>query len=279
MEIIVAKHAGFCEGVERAYRIAIKAAEEGKKIYMLGDIVHNAFVVDKFKKLGVEKINDLKEISKDEKASLIISAHGVPPDTLKKTKEMDLEIIDTTCSWVKRAQEIARKLAEEGRQVIILGDKGHREVIGLKGWAGENSLVIQNKSEIENATLREKAGLIAQTTQSEENFKGVSGILKNIVKDLKIKNTICNATEKRQKTAEELAKKVDLMIVVGDFKSANTKRLTELCAKTGTETLQIEGTKDLKKEPLKGKKKVGVTAGASTPEWIINDVLKYLRNL
>jgi len=278
LEIIVAKHAGFCEGVERAFQIALAAAKTKKKIYMLGDIVHNSQVVAKFKELGVKTIKDLSEIPKGEKASVIISAHGVPPQIRKITKEMHLEIINTTCSWVKRAQELATKLSKEGRQVIILGDKGHPEVEGLKGWAGENSVVVEKASEVEKINLGEKVGLIAQTTQSQENFNEVSHALKVRVKDLRVENTICGATQKRQKAAVELAKKVDLMIVVGDFKSANTKRLTELCLKTGTETVQIEKALELGNIP-KGKNKIGVTAGASTPDWIINEVLKYLKNL
>ncbi len=270
MDILIAQHTGFCEGVSRAYKIALEESQKGNSVYMLGNLVHNTQVVGKFKKLGVITVKDLSEIPKDAKGILIISAHGVGPEVYKKAKELNLKIIDTTCPWVKKAQRIAKQFSDEGRMVIIVGDRGHKEVIGLVGWSGGMAKVIENIEDIKD--IKAKVGILAQTTQTEENFEKIVAEIKRLAKDVKAENTICGATTKRQTSAVELAKKVDLILVIGDKMSANTKRLTELCQKTGTETHQIQTVEELNTDWLKNKQKVGITAGASTPEWIINNV-------
>lgn len=272
MQILTAKSAGFCEGVSRAYAKALNSAKAQKKIYILGHLVHNTQVVKKLESIGIKSIEDLSEIQNPQNSILMISAHGVSPDILEKAKDLKLEIVDTTCAWVKKAQKVARELAQSGFQVIILGDKGHPEVRGLKGWAGENSLVIQNAEELVNYKFQDKVGLIAQTTQSQSKFESVKDFIKPKVKYFEARNTICDATAKRQNAATQLAKKVDIMLVIGDFKSANTKRLTELCSKVNPDTYQIQTVAELKKEWLEGKKKIGITAGASTPDWVIKEV-------
>lgn len=280
MEVILAKYAGFCEGVERAYRIALEAASKESPIYILGDLVHNADVVAKFKEKGIITIKSLSEIAEDKKGTLMISAHGVSPGILEEAKKRNLEIIDTTCPWVKKAQRIAKELYSEGYQIIIIGDKGHAEVEGLVGWAGGKASIVSDLSELEKMQLTERIGVIAQTTQSKENFNSIVGsLIKKGIKDLKAHNTICEATVKRQKAATKLAKTVGLMIVVGDFKSANTERLTDLCSKTGVETHQIQTVSELNNSWLKGKNKVGVTAGASTPDWITVETVEKLKSL
>ncbi|MFA4967902.1 MAG: 4-hydroxy-3-methylbut-2-enyl diphosphate reductase [Candidatus Margulisiibacteriota bacterium] len=279
MQILIAGHSGFCEGVERAYLIALRQIKNGRQVFMLGNLVHNTQVVDKFKRAGIKAVNNLAEIPKNSNGILILSAHGVSPEIYEKAKSLGLEIIDTTCPWVKKAQKLAKELADEGRFVIIVGDKGHPEVKSLIGWSGGGAVVVEKSDDINKIPLSpdKKIGVIAQTTQSEEHFANMVSELKKKVKDIKEFNTICGATSKRQDSAIELAKKVDLMLAIGDKMSANTKRLTELCSKTGTETHQIQTVSELNLNWLVGKEKVGITAGASTPEWVIDEVTALLQ--
>lgn len=271
MQIFIADSSGFCEGVSAAYN----KAKEHHNIYMLGNLVHNTQVVEKLKQQGIKVIKDIKEIKDGE--TLLISAHGVPPSVYEEAKKKKLKIIDTTCSWVKRAQKLARELVDNGYQLIIVGDRNHPEVKGIKGWSNDKGIIVSNAAELRTVKLGEKVGIVAQTTQSEENFNAIVEEIKskegeNLNSRLIIHKTICGATQKRQKAAIELAQKVDVMLVIGDKMSANTKRLTELCEKTGTPTHQIETKDELKAEFLAGKDKVGITAGASTPDWVIKEI-------
>ncbi|MBI5699080.1 4-hydroxy-3-methylbut-2-enyl diphosphate reductase [Candidatus Saganbacteria bacterium] len=279
MDILIAEHSGFCEGVERAYRIALEQTREGRPVFMLGNLVHNAQVVEKFKNSGVKVVKEISEIPSGAQGTLLISAHGVAPQVYEEARTRGLAVVDTSCPWVKKAQKIAKELADEGRVVVIVGDKGHPEVKALVGWSGGKGQVVENLADLQKLSFppSEKVGILAQTTQAEEHFKRLTDELKKKTKDLKVFNTICGATSKRQKAAVDLAKKVDLMLVIGDKLSANTKRLAELCDQTGTETHQIQTVKELDQGWLKGKKKVGITAGASTPEWVIEEVITLLR--
>ncbi|MDI6731466.1 MAG: 4-hydroxy-3-methylbut-2-enyl diphosphate reductase [Candidatus Margulisbacteria bacterium] len=278
MEILIAQHAGFCEGVERAYRIALQQTQAGKPVFMLGNLVHNSQVVEKFIKAGAKIVNSLDEIPKGSNGILLISAHGVPPVIYERAKGLELEIVDTTCPWVKKAQKIAKELADAGCLVIIVGDKGHKEVQGLVGWSNGKAIVVENLDDINPLSFspNQKVGVLAQTTQSREHFKAMAAELKKKAPSLKEFDTICGATAKRQETAAELAKKVDLMLVIGDKMSANTKRLTELCQQTGTKTHQIQTVGEMMVGWLDGKQRVGITAGASTPEWVIKEVVAKL---
>lgn len=283
MEILIAKHCGFCEGVSRAYKIALEESQKGSAIYMLGNLVHNTQVVEKFKSLGAVTVKELSEIPKDAKGILIISAHGVGPEVYERAQKLNLKIVDTTCPWVKKAQRIAKQFSDEGRMVIIIGDKGHKEVVGLVGWGGGSAKVIEDIHDIQlGRDIRDikniKVGILAQTTQAEDNFDRIVAEIKKITKDVKAENTICGATAKRQEAAVTLAKTVDLMLVIGDKMSANTKRLAELCAKTGTETHQIQTVEELDKKWLADKKRIGITAGASTPDWVVNEITRRLRD-
>jgi 4-hydroxy-3-methylbut-2-enyl diphosphate reductase len=278
LEILIAKHSGFCEGVERAYRIAVDQTGLGRPVFMLGNLVHNSQVIEKFKNAGVTAVKALSEINPNSNGVLLISAHGVPPNIYEEARALGLETVDTTCPWVKKAQKIAKELAAEGRLVIIVGDKGHVEVKGLVGWSGNKAVVVEDLKDLSRFSLAQnnKVGILAQTTQAESHFHNIVAELKKTVKDVKEYDTICGATSKRQTAAIELAQKVDLMLVVGDLMSANTKRLTELCGQTGTETHQIQTTEELNKNWLVRKNRIGITAGASTPEWVIDAVVKDL---
>lgn len=245
---------------------------------MLGNLVHNTQVIEKFKGLGVKTVKNLSEIPQATKGVLLVSAHGVSPEIYKEAKGLGLEIVDTTCSWVKKAQKTTKELADEGRMVIIVGDKGHPEVKGLVGWSQGKAIVVEDLEDFNKLSLssENKVGILAQTTQAEEHFDRMIAELKKKIKNVKEFDTICGATSKRQKAAMALAKKVDLMLVIGDKMSANTRRLTELCTKTGTETHQIQTIKELDSKWLEGKNKVGITAGASTPDWVIKEVVDKL---
>jgi len=278
MEILIAQHAGFCEGVERAYRIALEQTQAGKPVFMLGNLVHNTQVVKKFVQAGAKIVNSLDEILQGSKGILLISAHGAAPSIYEKAKGLGLEIVDTTCPWVKKAQKIAKELADAGYLVIIVGDKGHKEVQGLVGWSGGKAVVIENLDDINAASIppNQKVGVLAQTTQSRRHFISMAAELKKIAPALHEFDTICRATAKRQEAAVKLAEKVALMLVIGDKMSANTKRLTELCQQTGTATHQIQTAEELIVGWLAGKQKIGITAGASTPEWVIKAVVAKL---
>ena len=234
VKVEIADCAGFCVGVTRAYNIAQKIEGE---VFMLGNLVHNDAVIEKLKNQGIKSV---KNIAGVKSGTLLISAHGVPPEIYKEAQDKGLRIIDTTCSWVKRVQKLAKESVGSGYQLIIIGDKNHPEVKGIIGWSENKGIVISNPEDVESIKLGDKVAVVAQTTQSEKNFNEVVSLINARVKNVIVHNTICGATEKRQQAAVRLAKKVDLILVIGDIKSANTKRLTELCIKTGTATRQIQ---------------------------------------
>ncbi|HTY13188.1 MAG TPA: 4-hydroxy-3-methylbut-2-enyl diphosphate reductase [Candidatus Omnitrophota bacterium] len=282
MEILIADNSGFCEGVERAYQLALKQAKQGRPVYMLGNLVHNARVVEKLIREGIKMVRGLDQIPQGTNGILLISAHGVAPEIYEKAKGLGLEIVDTTCPWVKKAQNLVRQLSEKGDAIVIVGDEGHPEVKGLLGWAGGKAVVVEGPDDLAGFEslnfFRVGIGVVAQTTQSEANFEAVVQKLREKFKDLTVLKTICGATSKRQNAAVELAKKVDLMLVVGDKMSANTKRLAELCAKTGTETHQIQDASELDLKWFGGRDRIGLTAGASTPDWVVTGIISLIRS-
>ncbi|MEW6001367.1 MAG: 4-hydroxy-3-methylbut-2-enyl diphosphate reductase [Nitrospirota bacterium] len=275
MEIIVAKKAGFCFGVKRAIDIAFQVAKEKRKgIYTLGPIIHNPQVVEKLEKKGIYPIEDI-ESRKDIKA-LIIRTHGIPMDLLKEVSSRGFEIIDATCPFVKKAQYYAKLLREENYQVVILGERDHPEVKGLMSYASDDAIVIDGETPLPR--LKSKVGMVVQTTQPLEVLKRVLSDVLVHAKEIKVYNTICNSTALRLKETEEMAHKVDVMIVVGGKNSANTTQLTRLCKTLSVPTYHIETSAEIRKDWLKGAKRVGITAGASTPEWIIKRVEKRIRD-
>jgi len=273
MKLLVAKNLGFCTGVNRAYRLALKTAQKGGPTYVLGLLVHNQKVVDELKQKGVQTIKNLNEIPKGTKGSLIISAHGLPPDQYEKAVKTGLKIIDTTCTWVKKPQSLAKELVESGYHLIIVGDKNHTEVIGIMGWAGGKAQVIEDIKDVKKVSFHEKMAAIAQTTQSQKNFEDIVNALASKTNEIRVCNTICEATTKMQHYAVDVAKRSEIMFVIGDKKSANTRRLKELCEETGAKTYQIEGAEDLDLKLLKGFDIIGLTAGASTPQYVIDAVI------
>lgn len=271
LEIVLADHAGFCFGVKRATDMVIKLAKESnQQLYTLGPLIHNPQVVQRLEEMGVKTIEDYSGLTE---GIVLIRSHGVPPQVIKDIEAQGLEVVDATCPFVKRAQEHAKQLAEDGYQVLICGDQDHPEVIGIVGSVNANTLVVKTADELKQKNLQTKVGIIAQTTLSIQNFKDVISKVVELAKDIKIHNTICTTTEKKQKAASDLAKKVDLMLVIGGRNSANTNRLVEICHTTEVKTYHIETASELKKDWFHSVRLIGVTAGASTPTWIIKEVL------
>ncbi|MGM0411478.1 MAG: 4-hydroxy-3-methylbut-2-enyl diphosphate reductase, partial [Bacillota bacterium] len=275
LEIITAEESGFCFGVQRAVDIAIESAnnKENENVYTLGPIIHNPQVVEKLEELGIKSIDSLKEINE---GTIIIRSHGVEPSILNKAQEMGLNIIDATCPYVKNAQKYAAKLIKEDYQTFIYGDKDHPEVKGIHGATNKKAIVINSTEEVFEYDLDDKVGFVAQTTKSPSSYKElISEVLIN-TKELKVFNTICNTTEIRQNSAINLANDVDAMFVIGGHNSANTSRLAETCKKTKTPTYHIETEDEIKLDWIKEKEKIGITAGASTPDWLIKEVIEFM---
>jgi 4-hydroxy-3-methylbut-2-enyl diphosphate reductase len=274
-----ARELGSCFGVRRAIKIIDKAVKEYPEISTLGPIVHNRLVVTKLSESGVKVINDLDRV---QDGVIAIASHGAPPQLLSQIQARKLEVIDTTCPIVRSAQKAAKKLADAGFRVIIFGEATHPEVKGLLGWAGNNAVATMNGAAVANLELPPRLGIVSQTTQSQSSFvKFCNDVIKGVfpaVLEIRIINTLCLETQKRQQAAVELAAGSDLMIVVGGHNSANTQRLAEVCAPL-VETHLIETADEIKKAWLTGKRHIGVTAGASTPDEAIEEVILKLQSL
>jgi 4-hydroxy-3-methylbut-2-enyl diphosphate reductase len=276
MKIIVAKMAGFCFGVKRAIDIAFHIADEKRKgVYTLGPLIHNPQVVEMLKNKGIFPIEDFK--AKKDISALIIRTHGIPLDLSKKISTLGYEIIDATCPFVKKAQHYAKLLKEEGYQVVILGEKNHPEVKGLMSYANNDVIIVDGKTPLPK--LKKRLGIVVQTTQPVETLKKVISDALEHANEIKVYNTICNSTALRLKETEKMACKVNLMLVVGGKNSANTTQLTRLCKSLLVPTYHIETSSEIKKNWFKGVKNLGITAGASTPEWIIKEVEERIRDI
>ncbi|MCX8026315.1 MAG: 4-hydroxy-3-methylbut-2-enyl diphosphate reductase [Thermodesulfovibrionales bacterium] len=277
VEIIVAKRAGFCFGVKRAVDIAFEYSKRENNVFTYGPIIHNPQVVEKLKKVGVEPFDYNKNGSGGCKGTIIIRTHGVPLITIDRLQKEGYKIVDATCPFVKKAQEYAKLLSDKGYQVVIVGDAHHPEVEGLVSYAGDDCIVTNSADGINR--LRSKVGVVVQTTQTETLLKEIVGRLLDKVKELKVFNTICNSTKLRLKETRSLAKKVDCMFVVGGKNSANTTQLARLCMSQGIPTYHIETAAEVLNVWLDGVKKIGITAGASTPDWIINELVERIKDI
>ena len=275
LEIITAEEAGFCFGVQRAVDIAVEAVKdyENKDVYTLGPIIHNPQVVKRLEELGIKAIDSIDEISQ---GVIIIRSHGVEPEILNNAQEKGLHIIDATCPFVKNAQKYASMLIKEGYQTFIYGDKDHPEVKGIFGATDKKANIINSKEELFEQNLDERIGFVAQTTKSPSSYQEIISEVIIKVNEAKVYNTICNTTEIRQSSASELAEKVDIMFVIGGHNSANTNRLAEICKNTKTPTYHIETVDEIDLDWLKKKEKIGITAGASTPDWLIKEVIEFM---
>lgn len=271
MKVKVAPEAGFCFGVRRAVNLALEKSKgwDGPK-YSLGPLVHNSHVVEKLTRSGLEAIDDVGEAEPG--GLLVIRSHGVGPDVLSEAQKRNLVVVDATCPFVKRAQRAARDFSFRGLQVVVVGDREHPEVKGIVAWAGGSALVVQNPEEAKSLPQLGAVGVVVQTTQTRENFASVLEVLKQKSVQVEVCNTICRATELRQQAAVELAREVDVMVVVGGVNSANTAKLAMLSRSVGTPTYQVETAGEIDPAWFEGAEVAGLTAGASTPDWIIEEV-------
>lgn len=273
MEIIVGKNAGFCYGVHRAVDKALEEVKKNKT-YCLGEMVHNQNVINKLENLGLCFIKTIEE----SKGNTIIRAHGEPKSVYKKAKEMGINLIDLTCPSVLKIQNLADEYSKKGYFIIIVGKTNHPEVLGIKSRAGCDYRVIDNKSDISELlniiNNKKKVLLISQTTHSSKKFDEIAEELKNSINsdiELEIKKTICPSTEIRQKETEEIAKKVDLMIIIGDKRSSNTNKLYDIACNFCNNVVFVSNEIEINLDRFKGIKSVGIMAGASTPK---EDILK-----
>ncbi len=278
MKVIVAEGAGFCYGVRRAVELAGKCAQQSDRpVYSLGHLIHNRQVVEEMARLGIKVIDTLCEAGAGGK--VIIRTHGSGPGALKEAEKRGIEILDATCPFVTRAQKTALEITEAGLQAVVVGDAGHPEVAGIVEWTGGKAMVLGSPEEAREKELPEKVGVLAQTTQTRDNFMAVVNVLRAKCGDVDVHNTICSATEERQKSTVELARKVDVMVVVGGKNSSNTAKLAVLSSVQGTATYRVETAGEIEDRWFIGKATAGITAGASTPQWIIEEVERRMKEL
>ena len=274
MKVTIAEACGFCYGVRRAVDMASQA-ETGTKT--LGPIIHNPQVVARLSAQGVAPVDSLDEVGDGE--TVLIRSHGVGPSVYEEASRRGIRVIDATCPHVKKAQQDAKKIVEEGKNLVIIGEKAHPEVISISQWGANRAIIIDREIEAEQISFSESLGVVVQTTFSQEQFKRIAEILKTKTNDLDVHMTICTATQQRQNAAVELAGKVDAMIVVGGRNSANTGRLAQVCREQGCPTYHIETAAELDTAAFRGMNHIGITAGASTPDWIIQEVVDIMENL
>ena len=278
MEIRLAKSAGFCFGVKRAVDQVYTQADSGKKIYTYGPIIHNEEVVKDLEKKGVHVIDEtnLDEVSE---GTVIIRSHGVEKAVCERIQEHGLECVDATCPFVKRIHKVVEKESAAGKQIVIIGSATHPEVMGIMGWSSTPVVVIETEEEAENF-VSENDREICVVSQTTFNYIKFHKIVEKLTKkgyNISVVNTICNATEERQAEAREIAREADVMIVIGGKHSSNSRKLYEICAKECVHTYFIQTLADLKLELPKSVGLVGITAGASTPNNIIEEVQNYVR--
>jgi len=262
MEVLLARENGFCFGVKKAVELTEAAAETGRPVHNLGQVVHNPNISARLAKRGVKVIQDPAEA---DAGIVVIRAHGVPPETRARIEEQGLECIDATCSLVLRAQRFTKQLADEGYKVIILGTPEHPEVVGLVGFAGDDHVVVETKEQWERLPKMKKAGVVSQSTQPPWAFKDLVAHVAEISQETKIFNTVCPVTVKRQHAATELSGQADVIVVVGGKNSANTRELVNLARMQGRTAYHVEDAAELEAGWLQGTDRVGLIGGCSTP--------------
>lgn len=278
MEVIVADNAGFCFGVKRAIKMAndtLQGASGDVKAY--GQLIHNPQVVASFAKRGLEVVGDLDAVTPED--TVIIRSHGVGPDVKETAGRLALKVVDTTCPFVTKAQEYAKRLIDENYKVVMIGDKDHPEVIGVVAHTEGKAIVLNSAEEAERLRFIPRMGVVFQTTHSIGHVQHVVGALLKRGKEIRVFNTLCGATTSMQKTAVELAPDVDAMIVVGGRLSANTAQLAEVCRRVNPRVWHVESAAEVREEWFAGMTRVGVAAGASTPDDVIAEVVDRINRI
>ncbi len=273
MKVLVAEKCGFCHGVENAINIAEKVLSREKDVYSLGQIIHNGDEVERLARAGLKTVENIEEIRS---GTVLIRSHGAAPEQIARLREKGINIVDATCVLVKRVQYIAEELERDGYKVVIIGDENHPEVRAVMGCV-RDVVVIADESDLHKFAENDRLGIVCQTTLSPDFVGKILGAIgRRSFSELKVINTLCKEAIKRQDSAVQLCKQVDVMFVLGGLKSANTRRLAELCKKYNDQTYHLQNWNELDKRMLLGKNMAGVTAGASTPAWIIAEFVKNL---
>ena len=273
MKVLVAEKCGFCPGVRAAINLAQKTLMDDDKVYSLGHIIHNEDMVNQLSEAGLSTVESIETI---DSGTVLIRSHGATLAELDQIREKGLKIVDATCVLVKRVQKIARQLNDEGYEVVMIGDEGHPEVKAVVG-STDNMKVVGTPEDLDKLNLSKKLGVICQTTESPDHFADmVAAISRKGFSEIKIINTLCRETMDRQTAAVKLCRQVDVMFVLGGLRSANTRKLAELCKKHNHQTYHLQNWAELDKNCLSGKAMAGVTAGASTPDDV---VAEFVRNL
>lgn len=269
MEIIVAKDAGYCFGVRDAVNMAYDATKTYGTVYMLGDIVHNEQVVHDLEGEGIKVVSSIDEVP--DNATVLFRAHGTPEDVWKQVKNRGIRIIDATCPLVREIHEEVRRISEDGRQVIIIGDHGHDEVVGIASQV-RNPIIVASPAEAQTLRKMKKAAVVSQSTQMIENVQSIINVLMAKTFDLHFVNTICFPTKRNHEQIKQMAEESDVMIIIGSFTSANSKRLTQLALERNPRSYQVTCGAEVEGEWFEGARRVGISAGASTPDYLIEEV-------
>jgi 4-hydroxy-3-methylbut-2-enyl diphosphate reductase len=279
LEIIIAKNAGFCFGVSKAVNLLFDLLEKSDdRLYTVGPIIHNDQVVEKLKSKGVLVVKDISEIKND--GQVVIRTHGVIPAVYEEIANSGLKYSDATCPYVKKIHNLVNEKYKEGYQIVIIGDREHQEVKGINGWCDNTAFIVYSEDDVKKINTGNKSiCVVAQTTITKEKWETINNFLNNKFKNVLKFDTICSATSNRQNEAKAVAKNVDAMIVIGGKNSSNTQKLYEICKKYCSETYQIETSGDLPPMDIKNIKKIGITAGASTPDWVIKEVIGKMEEL
>jgi len=275
MRILLAQSAGFCFGVKRAITVAFEAAEQHERLTSLGPLIHSPQMVRKLEEKGVEVREHAEDI---DDGAVLVRSHGLSHGEIEALQAKQLTIVDATCPFVRKAQKYAEQLAAAGYFVVVVGEKDHPEVQGIVSYAGKRVAVVADQAEA--AAIRAtRIGIVAQTTQSLDNLREVVAACLKQAQDLRVFNTICDATALRQQEARRLSAEADLMLVVGGFNSANTTRLAQICREIQPRTHHVETAQQIENDWFSGVEVVGITAGASTPEWIIRETVARVESL
>lgn len=275
MKVIIAENSGFCFGVKRALDIALDATEKSDNIYSYGQLIHNNQVTERLYEKGLKETDSLDDL---QSSDLIIRSHGVGSDVYTHAEKNDINIVDCTCPFVKKVHKIVNEYYLKGYSIIVVGNSSHPEIIGINGWCNNSAIIINNELDIPELDSNRKYCVVAQTTLKSEVWASITESLSDQTKNIEIFNTICSATKVRQGSTTELSKKVDCMVVVGGFHSSNTKKLFEISSKNCKKTYHIEKKSDLVMTNLVNCDTIGITAGASTPDWVINEVYDFISN-
>jgi 4-hydroxy-3-methylbut-2-enyl diphosphate reductase len=284
MKITLSRYAGFCDGVARAFAMVEKIAknpETKKPIFVLGSLIHNNDVLSRIESWGVRKLDleTLKKTSGKKIGTLVVTAHGVGPEIYALAKRKGINLMDTTCPRVMKVQRLAKLFSDRRYQIVIVGEKEHKEVKGIFGWSRNKARVVETRKELKNLVLNSKKKIlvISQTTQNRDFVEWSGRYMQKKYPQAEVMGTICEATHNRQEEAKKMAKENDAMIVIGSPESANSTQLWKISKKINKKAYFIERASQLKKNWISGMKKIGVTAGASAPDWIIEEAVKYLK--